>query len=169
MCEKRFNRHSNVKSHLRIHMEKRGLSCYECSRKFTHRTGVSRHPLCTVEIDFFSRLRKTICLQHTGLNVHLRIHNRTLVCSEHGYLKGHPNTNSKWKNLLLSIQCSPQRTSISPNSKPRWGTRQEQAIAKTPAKWSSYKIPSVIIVFVILVSKVSLVSFIPKSHKRPWT
>jgi hypothetical protein len=39
------------------------------------------------------------------------------------------------------------------NSKPCWATRQ-QAIAKTPAKWSAYQIPSVIVVFVILVVKV---------------
>jgi hypothetical protein len=32
-------------------------------------------------------------------------------------------------------------------------TRQ-QAIAKTPAKWYAYQIPSVIVVFVILVVKV---------------
>jgi hypothetical protein len=34
-----------------------------------------------------------------------------------------------------------------------WATRQ-QAIAKTPAKWSAYLILSVIVVFVILVFKV---------------
>jgi hypothetical protein len=39
-----------------------------------------------------------------------------------------------------------------PNSKPHWATRQ-QAIVKTPAKWSTYQIPSVIVVFVILVFK----------------
>jgi hypothetical protein len=38
------------------------------------------------------------------------------------------------------------------NSKPHWVTRQ-QAIAKTPAKWSAYQIPGVIVVFVILVCK----------------
>jgi hypothetical protein len=53
---------------------------------------------------------------------------------------------------------SPQRTSKWPNSKPHWGTRQ-QAIAKTPAKWSAYHIPSVNVVFVILVFKVCLVKF----------
>jgi hypothetical protein len=36
------------------------------------------------------------------------------------------------------------------NSKPHGATRQ-QAIWKTPAKWSAYQIPSVIVVFVILV------------------
>jgi hypothetical protein len=38
-------------------------------------------------------------------------------------------------------------------SKPYWATSQ-QVIAKTPAKWSAYQIPSVIVVFVILVFKV---------------
>jgi hypothetical protein len=55
--------------------------------------------------------------------------------------------------LQLSIQCSPQRTYKWPNSKPHWGTRQ-QAIAETPIKWSAYQIPSVIVVFVILIFKV---------------
>jgi hypothetical protein len=55
--------------------------------------------------------------------------------------------------VQLSIQCSPQRTNKWPNSKPHWATRH-QAIAKTPAKWSAYQIPSVIVVFVILVFKV---------------
>jgi hypothetical protein len=36
---------------------------------------------------------------------------------------------------------------------PNWATRQ-QAINKTPAKWSAYQIPSVDVVFVILVFKV---------------
>jgi hypothetical protein len=45
-----------------------------------------------------------------------------------------------------------------PNSKPHWATRQ-QAIAKTPAKWSAYQISGVIVVFVILVFKVQFVSF----------
>jgi hypothetical protein len=45
---------------------------------------------------------------------------RTLVCAEYGYPKGSPNTNSYRRNppLQLSIQCSPQRTSKWPNSKP---------------------------------------------------
>jgi hypothetical protein len=51
-----------------------------------------------------------------------------------------------------------QRTLKWPNSKPHWATRQ-QAIAKTPAKWSAYQIPSVIVVFVILAFKVKFVSF----------
>jgi hypothetical protein len=49
-----------------------------------------------------------------------------------------------------------------------WDVRQE-AIAKTPAKWSVYQIPRVIFVFLILVFKVYFVSFTPKSHKRLWT
>jgi hypothetical protein len=48
--------------------------------------------------------------------------------------------------LLLTIQCSPRRTPKWPNSKPHWATRQ-QAIANTPAKWSVYQIPSVIVVW----------------------
>jgi hypothetical protein len=44
------------------------------------------------------------------------------------------------------------------NSKPNWATRQ-QAIAKTPAKWSAYQIPSVTVVFEVLVFKVKFVSF----------
>jgi hypothetical protein len=42
-------------------------------------------------------------------------------------------------------------------------------MAKTPAKWSAYQIPSVIVLFVIIVFKVQFVSFIPKTHKRFWT
>jgi hypothetical protein len=67
--------------------------------------------------------------------------------------------------LQLSIQCSPQRTSKWLNSKPHWATRQ-QAIAKTPAKWYVYQIPSVIVVFVILVFKVYFVKFLfPKATR----
>jgi hypothetical protein len=55
-----------------------------------------------------------------------------------------------------------------PSSEPHGATRQ-YAIAKTPAKWSAYKIPSVIVVFVVLVCKVQCASLIDKSHKRPWT
>jgi hypothetical protein len=95
---------------------------------------------------------------------------RTSVCAEYGYQEGSLDTNSYRRNppLQLSIQCSPQRTHKWPNSKPHWATRQ-QAIAETPAKWSAYQIPSVIVVFVVLVCKVWFVSLIPKSHKRPWT
>jgi hypothetical protein len=39
------------------------------------------------------------------------------------------------------------------SNKPHWATRQ-QAITKTPAKWSAYQFPSVIVVFVILVFKI---------------
>jgi hypothetical protein len=52
------------------------------------------------------------------------------------------------KNSALHFQF----TSKWPSSKPHWATRQ-QAIAETPAKWSAYQIPSVIVVFVILVCK----------------
>jgi hypothetical protein len=48
------------------------------------------------------------------------------------------------------------RLSTHPNDlivNPHWATRQ-QAIAKTPAKWSAYQIPSVTVEFVILVFKV---------------
>jgi hypothetical protein len=55
-----------------------------------------------------------------------------------------------------------------PSSEHHGATRQ-QAIVKTTAKWSAYHIPSVIVVFVVLVSKVQSVSLIPKSLKRPWT
>jgi hypothetical protein len=48
-----------------------------------------------------------------------------------------------------SSQYSP-RLSAHPNG--LVATRQ-QAIAKTPAKWSAYQIPSVIVVFVVLVWK----------------
>jgi hypothetical protein len=41
--------------------------------------------------------------------------------------------------------------------------------ANTPAKWSAYKVRSVIVLFVVLVVKVWSVSLIPKNHKRPWT
>jgi hypothetical protein len=61
---------------------------------------------------------------------------------------------------------SPQRTPKRPSSEPLEATRQ-QAIAKTNAKWSAYQIPSVIVVFVVLVCKVWFVSLIPESHKRP--
>jgi hypothetical protein len=37
--------------------------------------------------------------------------------------------------------------------KPHWATRK-QAIAKTPAKWTAYQIPSVFVVFVAPVFKV---------------
>jgi hypothetical protein len=82
---------------------------------------------------------------------------RTLVRAEYGYPKASPHTNSYRRNppLQLSIQCSPQRTSKWPNSKPHWAARQ-QAIANTPAKWSAYQIPSVTVVFVILVLRFSL-------------
>jgi hypothetical protein len=48
---------------------------------------------------------------------------------------------------------SPRRT-----HKPHGATRQ-QAFAETPAKWSAYQIPSVIVAFVVLVFKVWFVSF----------
>jgi hypothetical protein len=63
--------------------------------------------------------------------------------------------------------CSPQGTPKWPNSEPYGATRQ-QAIVKTTAKWSAHQIPSVIVVFVILVFEVYFVSLILKSHKRPW-
>jgi hypothetical protein len=59
---------------------------------------------------------------------------------------------------------SAQRTRKRSNSEPHGATRQ-QAIAKTPAKWSAYQIPSVIVVFVILVFS----GLIAKSHKRSST
>jgi hypothetical protein len=56
-----------------------------------------------------------------------------------------------------------------PSSEPHEATRQQQAIAKTTTKWSVYKIPSVIVVFVDPGCKVQFTRLIPKSHKRPWT
>jgi hypothetical protein len=41
-----------------------------------------------------------------------------------------------------------------PISEPHGANRQQQAIVKTPAKRSAYHIPSVIVVFAVLVSKV---------------
>jgi hypothetical protein len=41
-----------------------------------------------------------------------------------------------------------------PCSEPHGATRQQQAIAKTPAKWSAYQIPRVTVVFVVPVFKV---------------
>jgi hypothetical protein len=58
-----------------------------------------------------------------------------------------------YKTEFLSLShthVTPQR----PSSEPRGATRQQQAIAKTPAKWSTYHIPSVIVVVVVLVYKV---------------
>jgi hypothetical protein len=78
-----------------------------------------------------------------------------LVRAEYGYPKGSPNINSYRRNppLQFSIQCSPQRTLKRPSSE-RHGATRQQANAKTPAKWSAYQIPSVIVVFVVLVCKV---------------
>jgi hypothetical protein len=44
-------------------------------------------------------------------------------------------------------------------------TRQQQAIAKIFAKLSAYRVPSVIVVFVVLVFKVSFVSLEPISYR----
>jgi hypothetical protein len=49
--------------------------------------------------------------------------------------------------MVLSIQLSIQRTPKRPSSEP-YGAPRQQAIAETPAKWSAYHIPSVIVVFV---------------------
>jgi hypothetical protein len=68
----------------------------------------------------------------------------------------------------LNIVLASAHIQMTQQYKPHWATRQ-QAIAKTPAKWTAYQIPSVIVVFVFLVLKVWFVSFIPKRHKRPWT
>jgi hypothetical protein len=46
--------------------------------------------------------------------------------------------------ILYDLYCSQQC----------YNATRQQAIAKTPAKWSAYQIPSVIVVFVILVFKV---------------
>jgi hypothetical protein len=48
---------------------------------------------------------------------------------------------------------SPQATPKRPSSEPHGATRQQWAFAKAPAKWSAYHIPSVIVVFVVLVCK----------------
>jgi hypothetical protein len=73
---------------------------------------------------------------------------RNSVRAEYGYPKGSPNTNSYRRQppLQLSIQRTPKR----PSSELHEATRQ-QAIAETPAKWSAYQIPSVIVVFVVLL------------------
>jgi uncharacterized membrane protein len=71
-------------------------------------------------------------------------------------------------NVATSHMSDIWQTPKWPNSKPH-GANRQQAIVKTPAKWSTYQIPSVIVVFVVLVFKVQFVSLIPKSHKRPWT
>jgi hypothetical protein len=51
---------------------------------------------------------------------------------------------------LQTMQCSSQCTPKRPSSEPH-GTTRQQEIAKTPAKWPAYHIPSVIVVFVVLV------------------
>jgi hypothetical protein len=91
----------------------------------------------------------------------------TLVRAEYGYPRGSPDTNSKRRNPPL--QLSIQRTHKWANSEPHGAARQQQAIAKTPAKWSAYQILSVIVAFVMLVYTIYFVSSIPKSHKRSWT
>jgi hypothetical protein len=48
--------------------------------------------------------------------------------------------------FYFSYECTPKR----PSSEPHDATRQ-QAIAEIPAKWSAYQIPSVTVVFVVLV------------------
>jgi hypothetical protein len=54
---------------------------------------------------------------------------------------------------LWNANSLTQHTEEWPNSKPHFATRQ-QAIVKTPAKWAAYPIPTVRVVFVILVFKV---------------
>jgi hypothetical protein len=66
----------------------------------------------------------------------------TLVHAKYGYPKGSPITNPP---LQLSIQCSHQRISKWHNSEPRGATRQ-QVTVKTPAKWSAYQTPSVVVI-----------------------
>jgi hypothetical protein len=68
--------------------------------------------------------------------------------------RNHPQQNGEKSaatalNALLASACT-QR----PSSELHGATRQQQAIAKTPAKWSAHQIPSAIVVFVVLVFKV---------------
>jgi hypothetical protein len=47
-----------------------------------------------------------------------------------------------------------------PQCTPKWpthgATRQHHVIAKTPAKWSAYETPSVVVIFVVLVVRFNL-------------
>jgi hypothetical protein len=52
--------------------------------------------------------------------------------------------------LQLSIECSFKRKPKQPSTEPHGATKQ-QVIAKPPAKWSAYQIPSVIVIFVVIV------------------
>jgi hypothetical protein len=63
---------------------------------------------------------------------------------------------------------SPQHRPKRPSREPHGATRQ-QAIAKTPSKWSVHQIPIVIVVFVDMLCTVWFVSLIPQHHKSLWT
>jgi hypothetical protein len=87
----------------------------------------------------------------------------TSVGAEYVQAKGSPNANRRNAPLQPSIQRSPQLTPKRPSSEPHGATGQ-QAIAKAPTKRLAYLIPSVIVIFVVLVRKVYFVSLIPESH-----
>jgi hypothetical protein len=65
-----------------------------------------------------------------------------------------------WTSFLFSKR---------PRIEPHGATWQQQAIGKTPAKWSDYQILTVIVIFVALVFKVYFVSLIPTNHNMLWT
>jgi hypothetical protein len=78
--------------------------------------------------------------------------NRLLLWYDTDHIENDASNNSS------ILACAQKRTI----SEPRGTTRQQQAIAKTPAKWSAYQIPSVIVVVVVLLFKVWFV----KSHSQ---
>jgi hypothetical protein len=57
-----------------------------------------------------------------------------------------------WTRVYPKAQYS-ARLSSDPNDSKLHGATRQQAIAKTPVKWSAYQILSVILVFVILIFK----------------
>jgi hypothetical protein len=63
---------------------------------------------------------------------------------------------------LCQLLCISNRSSGEPH-----GATRKQAIAKAPATWSAYQIPTVTVVFIVLVFKVQFFSLIHESHKRP--
>jgi hypothetical protein len=79
---------------------------------------------------------------------------QTLVRAEYRYPKESPHTTVKEEIRRYSSQYS-ARLSAHPNGLVvNLIDLRQQAIAETPAKWSAYQIPSVIVVSVILVCKV---------------